>query len=318
MRILVTGATGVIGRRIVPRLVEAGHEVSASTRGQEKRRGMERIGARPVELDLLDRDSVKRAVAGQDVVINLATHMPGSTLQFFLPWKWHENDLIRREGAHHIAEEAAAAGVGRLIQESFAPAYPDRGAEWIDESVPLSPTKYNKTIIDAENAAEWFGSRGGTAIVARFAAFYGSDARHVIDMLKSIEKGWAPLPGAPDAYISSVSHDDAAAAIVAALDLPSGTYNIADDEPVTRQEYFRVIAEAIGVPEPKPLPRWTLPLMGSLGELMARSDRISNRKLREAGFRPTYPSVREGWPVVIEEMRHAGTMPGEEHRAKAA
>src|SRR5262245_55916520 len=107
MRILVTGATGVVGRRVVPRLVEAGHEVSASTRSRERRRGMERIGARSVEFDLFDRESVKRAVAGQEVVVNLATHMPASTLQAFLPWKWHENDRIRREGARLLAEEAA-------------------------------------------------------------------------------------------------------------------------------------------------------------------------------------------------------------------
>src|SRR3954469_25432583 len=94
MRILVTGATGVIGRRVVPRLVEAGHVVTASTRSRTKQIGVERVGARPIALDLFDRESVRAAVAGQDVVINLATHMPASTLQFFLPWAWRENDRI--------------------------------------------------------------------------------------------------------------------------------------------------------------------------------------------------------------------------------
>src|SRR4029077_21202993 len=100
------------------------------------------------------------AVAGQEVVINLATHMPASTLQFLLPWSWRENDHIRREGSRMLAEAAAEAGVGRFVQESFAPTYPERGADWIDESVPLAPTRYNRTVLDAENSAEWFGRQG--------------------------------------------------------------------------------------------------------------------------------------------------------------
>jgi nucleoside-diphosphate-sugar epimerase len=318
MRILVTGATGVVGRRVVPRLVEAGHEVSASTRSADKRRDMERAGARPVDLDLLDRDSVRSAVAGQEVVINLATHMPGSTLRFFLPWSWRENDRLRREGSRRLAEAADEAGVGRFIQESFAPAYPDRGGEWIDEAVPLAPANYNLTVLDAERSAEWFASRGRAGVVVRFGDFYGHDARHVADFVKSVRKGWAPLPGPLDGYVSSISHDDAATAVLAALDLASGAYNVVDDAPVTRRDYFGALAAALDVPAPRPLPGWAVPLMGSVGELMARSQRVANRKLRAAaGFRPRYPSVREGWPAVIAEMRRAGRLSGGP-RAKAA
>src|SRR5262249_2302167 len=124
------------------------------------------------------------------------------------------NDRIRRAGSRLLAEAALEAGVTRFIQESFAPVYPDRGAEWVDETVPIEPVKYNMTVLDAERSADWFAGQGGTGIVLRFAAFYGPDARHVVDMLKTVEKGWMPLPGALDSYISSVSHDDAATAVV--------------------------------------------------------------------------------------------------------
>src|SRR5947208_2221175 len=117
MRIFVTGATGVIGRRVVPLLTAAGHSVTGVARSAEKRVALERTGARAVHVDLFDRDNVRRAVAGHDVVVNLATHMPVSTLRMLLPWSWQENDHVRREGSAILADAAIAGGVMRFIQE---------------------------------------------------------------------------------------------------------------------------------------------------------------------------------------------------------
>jgi nucleoside-diphosphate-sugar epimerase len=109
--------------------------------------------------------------------------------------------------------------------------------------------------------------------------------------------------GPPDAFVSSVSHDDAAKAAAAALTIPAGAYNVADDEPVTRRDYSASLARALGLPEPKPFPWWAKPLMGSLGELLSRSERISNRKLKAASnWTPRYRSVREGWPSVAAAL----------------
>ena len=100
--------------------------------------------------------------------------------------------------------------------------------------------------------------------------------------------------------MSSVSHDDAADAVVAALDLPRGVYNVGDDEPVTRRDFVNSLAAAVGAPSPKFAPAWTARLLGSKGETLGRSQRISNRKLREASsWCPRYPSVREGWTAVV-------------------
>jgi nucleoside-diphosphate-sugar epimerase len=111
------------------------------------------------------------------------------------------------------------------------------------------------------------------------------------------------VPDRSDAFYSSVSHDDAATAVVAALGLPAGAYNVADDEPLRRRDVANVIAVGLGVAAPRSLPVWVAKLAGSLGELMSRSVRISNRKLRAASdWAPRWSSLREGWPAMLQAM----------------
>ena len=304
MKVFITGATGVIGRRAVPLLLRAGHEVSAAIHSVEHSAPLAQLGARPIAIDLFDGRALERALAGRDAVINLATHMPGSMLRALLPGSWRENDRLRRDASRILVDAALAAGVRRFLQESFAPVYADRGDEWIDESVPIEPTRYNRTVADAEASARRFAATdGGAGIMLRFASFYGPDAFQSRSMIAAVRKGFAPLPGRPDAFFSSISHDDAATAVVAALDLPAGAYNVADDEPLRRREMADVIAAASGVAPPRPLPGWVGKLAGSIGELMSRSQRMSNRKLRAAtGWSPRWPSLREGWPATLEAM----------------
>jgi 2-alkyl-3-oxoalkanoate reductase len=307
MRVLVFGATGVVGRRAVPLLAAAGHDVTAVGRNPVQCVALERAGAKVIGVDMFDRAAVGRAVAGQDAVVNLATHMPASTFSMMLPGAFHENDRIRREGAAIVSEAAAAAGVGRLIQESFAPVYEDGGDRWLDERAPQRPARYNRTVLDAERSAESFGRSGGEWVVLRFAAFYGPDSKYLHEMLKLARRGWAPLPGAANAYLSSTSHDDAASAVAAALGAPSGAYNVCDDEPLVRRDFFDAMADAFGFGRVKLLPPWTVRFMGSIGELMARSERMSNRKLRGLGWVPRYPNVRAGFRATAMDM---GMSPG--------
>jgi 2-alkyl-3-oxoalkanoate reductase len=308
VNIFVTGATGVVGRRVVPTLIDAGHKVAALSRSPENAARLQAVGARPVTVNLFDAAALQRALPGQNVVINLATHIPSSSMRVLLPWAWSENDRIRRAGSATIANAALACGVRRFIQESFAPVYPDCGDRWIDETTPIAPVKYNRTVASAEGAAHAFMKGERDAVVLRFGAFYGPDSRHIQEMIGFIAKGWAPLPSDPAAFISPVSHDDAAAAVAAALNAPAGVYNVVDDEPMRRRDYFGTLAEALNVAPPKIPPHWMAYLMGSLGPLLARSQRISNRKLRAATtWRPIYPSVREGWPATIRQMREHRT-----------
>lgn len=300
MRIFLTGATGVIGSRVVPLLLERGHAVTGVARSAAKRSALEHAGATPLDVNLFDRAALEKALDGHDAIVNLATHVPHSTLQQMRRSAWRENDHIRRDGSAALADAALASGTRRFIQESFAPIYGDHGADWIDERAPLQPIRYNRTVLDAELSARRFASGGGIGVVLRFGGFYGPDAVQLRALLSAIRRGWAPLPGRDDSYLSSLSHDDAATAVVAALALPTGVYNVVDDQPVTHRELVDALADAAGAPHPRLPPAWATVLTGSVGRLLARSQRISNRKLRGAAdWAPRYPSVREGYPAAV-------------------
>jgi nucleoside-diphosphate-sugar epimerase len=307
LRIFVIGATGVIGRRLVPLLLARGHSVTIAARPGHAHSHAAQAGVTPVAADLFDRDTLRRAVEGHDAVINLATHMPSSAWKMVFRSAWRVNDRLRSEGVTNLVEAARSQGITKFVQESFALAYPDRGDDWIDEDTALEPADYNRTVLDAERAVAEFSSRGGTGIVLRFAAFYGPDAMQVQSYISSLRRGWAALPGGPHRFISSISHDDAAAAVAAVLDAPKGVYTVTDDEPVRRREFFGSLAANLRLKPPRFLPLWTAPLFGSVGDAMARSLRLSNRKLKaQTRWTPRYPSVRDGWPAILREMASNG------------
>ena len=215
---------------------------------------------------------------------------------------------MRQLVSHNLATAVIAGGVGRFIQESFAPIYGDAGDRWIDEDAPVRVARYNRGVLDAEAAAGRVTRDGGTGVVLRFAFFYGADSDFTRDAIRYVRRGRAPVLGSPSGFISAVSHDDAATAVIAALAVPAGTYNVSDDRPVQRREFVDALAEALGVPPPKFFPRWLAVLAGSLGETLARSQRIANGKLRAAsGWAPRYPSVVEGWRAVVDLLNGAET-----------
>lgn len=294
MRIFVTGATGVIGRRVVPALLRSGHEVTAGGRSLSRMQTLEAMGAALTPINLFDRSSVRRAVAGHNAIVNLATHVPAG-VRTFLPGAWKQNDRIRREASALLVDEAIRAGAQLFLQESFL-TYPDSADRWVTEEIPPDPPSYNRSVLDAETAAFRFAREGGRGVVLRFAYFYGPNDDFTATLGASVRRGWLPIPGLPEGYFSLVMHDDAAAAVVSALEAPSGVYNVADDEPLRRREMGDVLAADLKVPAPKLPPRWLAPLMGSVGEMLSRSIRMSNAKLKlTIGWAPAYPSLREGW-----------------------
>ena len=303
MKIFVAGATGVIGRRVVPLLVEGGWAVTAVARSAEKVTAIGRAGARPAVVDLFDPEALARAVEGHDAVCNLATHIPASN-RAMLPFSWRQNDRIRKFVSRNLVEAAIKAGAGRYVQESFAPMYPSRGDHWIDEHSPVSPAPHVRSAVTAEYNTKRFTEAGGQGVVLRFAYFYGPDSHHTLDAIRMVKMGWAATFGSPDGYISSIHTNDAARAVVAALKVPAGVYNVADDEPVTKREFFAALAEALGTRPPRFLPGFFKHLAGSVGETLARSQRISNRHFKEqSGWSPAYPSVREGFAGLVKQLR---------------
>jgi nucleoside-diphosphate-sugar epimerase len=306
MRIFVAGATGVLGRRAVRDLISAGHDVTGVARTEDKAAQLRAAGADAVAADLFDSKAVATAVNGFDVVCNLATHIP-PLRRAALPGAWSTNDRIRNEASRHLADGALAGGAGRFIQESITFLYPDAGDRWLDESEPLEAVPNVKSVLKAEAAADHFTGAGGTGIVLRFAVFYGPDSSHTIDAIKAARHKLALASGNPNGYLSSIHTDDAASAVVAALDAAAGTYNIGDDEPVTRREHAEVMARALGEPRLRIVSRGVARLGGSKLELLTRSQRVSNRRFRAAsGWAPAYPSVREGVPAVVTEAAASG------------
>jgi nucleoside-diphosphate-sugar epimerase len=302
LRVFIAGGTGVIGRRVVPALVKAGYEVTAATRSETGAAQLRSMGVESALMDLMDASSVRRAMGKPDLVVNLTTRVPGSTTAMIFPWAWRGNDRVRRTGSANLATAARLAGADCVVQESYAPVYADHGDEWIDERWTVAPARYNRTVLDAEASAAQFTKFGGRGIVLRFANFYGPDSFVTRDMIQSVKRGFSPLLGPPDAYYSSVSHDDAAAAVVEALHLPAGTYNVSDDEPITRAEWLESLAKALGVKPPHMLPHWITMLGGATTQLWSRSQRVSNRKLRELSeWRPAVGCVRDAWPGLLEQ-----------------
>lgn len=251
-------------------------------------------GVKTVALDLFDADAVRRAVAGHDVVINLATHVPPNRLAF-LPGAWREMARIRRDGSRILTSAATAGGVQRFIQESFAPIYPDNGDRWVTEAVAPYPARYCRSSLDAEASAMRFAKDGRAGVALRFAYLYGPNDSFTSQLGSFVRKGWLPLLGRREAYFPMVMHDDAAAAVVAAVELPSGIYNVVDDQPMTHAAIGATLATILSVRPPRFLPTWTAKLAGSLGETLARSLRISNAKLKGASsWRPSAPNAADG------------------------
>lgn len=270
--IIITGSTGVIGRRAVREVLAAGYHVTGVARSQRGHERLERLGARAVEADVFDEASLRRAFAGADAVINLLTHIPAPA-QMADPAAWEENDRIRSEASAAIARAAQAAGVQRLVQESIAIVYADGGTRLLDEDSPVAGGGVATAPLTAErNARELFD---GDTVVLRFGVFIGPGSESTLAALQAARDGASIAPGPPGAYRPTVWLDDAAAAIALALRAPAGTYNVVDTIPATNAEIDAALAAAVGV---KSL-RSRRPHADSP---VARSQRVSNERLREA------------------------------------
>lgn len=309
VKVFVAGSTGVLGRRAVALLVAEGHQVTGIARSPEKADVLRRSGATPVTVDLFDPAALRSAVAGHDVVCNLATHVPTVT-SAVRPGAWDENNRIRTEGSRNLVDAALAAGASRYVQESISFIYPDRGDEWIDESVEVEVSPYAEPVLAAEANARRFTEGGGTGVVLRFAMFYGPDSHTSRDSLRMARHGVGPTPGAPGAWHSSIATDDAASAVVAALRASAGIYNVGDDEPLTKRDLADAWGAAAGVPKVFLTPPALQRLAGSKLAPLARSQRVSNARFKAAtGWAPAFRSAREGVPAAVRDMRAVASAP---------
>jgi nucleoside-diphosphate-sugar epimerase len=313
--VFVTGPTGVLGRATIPQLIASGHTVRALSRSDANDVAIRALGAEPVRGDLFDPASIRAAMTGADVVLHLATRIPPSS-QMRRPEAWAENDRIRALGTKLLVDAAIETGVGTFVYPSFAFVYPDSGQDWIDASTsPPDPVPAVRSTIAAEAEVARFaasaadGSRRGIAL--RFGALYGPDVPSMVEQLDLAAKGISMFGANRNAYSPMLWIDDAASALVAALDgAPSGLYDVVDDEPITQAEFKSALAAAVGRRRLFAMPPWLIrALAGPTGAALNRSMRISNRRFRNAAdWTPSVSNGRVGLARIAAERQTPGPL----------
>jgi nucleoside-diphosphate-sugar epimerase len=305
MSVFVTGGTGAVGGHAIPALVQQGHTVTALARMPAKAAALAAQGATPVAVSLFDRAALTAAFAGQDAVINLASAIPPMT-RWLSAKAWRNNNRVRTQGSAAVVDAALAAGVGRVVQESVSMLYRDQGAGWVDEEAPIDRYPMARGNLAAEANAHRFSAAGGKGIVVRFGWFYGPGAAHSEQLFALARRHLGLVLGPPDSYVSSIHVADAAAAVVAALHAPAGTFNVVDDEPLTKREYAEALARAAGKAMWLQGPGRAGLLFGDRLTSLTRSLRVSNARFRTAtGWAPHYPSAREGWIATATALNHS-------------
>jgi nucleoside-diphosphate-sugar epimerase len=304
MKVLVAGATGAIGRQLVPQLVAAGHEVTGTTRSESKRSVIAGMGAVPVVMDALDPEQVAAAVAAAepDAIVHELTALTGVN-----PRKLEQSfvltNRLRTEGTDHLLSAGRAAGVRRFVAQSFAGwPFARVGGPIKTEEDPLDddPPKQVRTLLTAirhlERAvteADWTDG-----VVLRYGGFYGPETSLAPggEQLEPIRKRRFPIVGNGQGIWSLIHIADAAEATALALERGApGIYNVVDDDPAPVEEVLTVISEELGVGKPRRVPRWLGRLVaGEAGVAMMTEVRgASNEKAkRELGWQPRHASWR--------------------------
>jgi 2-alkyl-3-oxoalkanoate reductase len=308
MRIFVAGATGALGRRLVPLLVERGHQVTAMTRSPAKAAGLRAAGAEPVVADALDRQAVLEAVtaARPEVVVHELTALAAMTGFRKFDREFALTNRLRTEGTDHLLEAARAAGARRLVAQSYTGwPFARVGGPVKTEDDPLDPdppAQLRRTLDAIRHLeAAVLGAEGIEGVVLRYGGFYGpgTSAGEGGYLLEDLRRGRVPIVGAGTGVWSFVHIDDAAAATAAAVERGApGIYQIVDDDPAPVSQWLPALAAAIGAPPPRRVPAWLARLLA--GEhvvvMMTEGRGASNAKARrELGWTPVHRSWRQGF-----------------------
>ncbi|MGB8181797.1 MAG: NAD(P)-dependent oxidoreductase [Stellaceae bacterium] len=278
MRVAIIGANGMLGRHLVPRLIERGHRVSAIARTADKCAQLERLGVAASRGDILDRTTLGPALAGADIAIHAATVIPPASAN---P-DWSLNDRVRREGTDNLIAACHDAGVQRYVQQSIAHVVAADSDLLLDEDAPVHPTRITQSAVDMEarvrrSRLDWIIVRGGM--------FYGPGTGRERQWREAARAGTLKLPDNGSGSISLIHVADMAAACVLAVEraLPGALLAAVDDAPVTYRELFGHIAALEGGPAPQ------------AGGPAIVSCRVTNARIKAAlGWTPLYPTFRSG------------------------
>jgi nucleoside-diphosphate-sugar epimerase len=306
MRVFVAGATGAIGRPLVTQLAAAGHDVTGTTRSEQKAEQIRAAGARAAVCDALDADALRAALveAAPEVVVHQLTALPPR----FNPRNkaiYDATNRVRREGTRTLLDAARAAGARRIVCQSVAFGYaPGPRAEAKDEDAPLAlgaPPPFGEGMrVLAEMERDVLEADGIEGVVLRYGWFYGPGTYFGErgSMAQDVRRRRFPVIGSGGGLFSFIHVDDAASATVAAVERgASGVYNVVDDDPGAMRDWLPAYAESIGAKKPLRVPVWLARLVaGPMANLMDAAPGASNaRAKRELGWEPRWRSWREGF-----------------------
>ena len=311
MRVFLAGATGVIGRRLLPLLLAEGHEVIGMTRSAARIEQLRAAGAEAVVADAFDAEQLKQVVteARPDAVIHQLTSIPSRIDPRKMERDFATNDRLRTEGTANLVAAAKAAGVRRVIAQSVAFFYaPGPPGTVHAEGDPLlredqAPTPVRRSTAALASLERTVLDAGGT--VLRYGYFYGpgSAISREGSMGREVARGRLPIVGSGAGVWSFIHVDDAAAATVAALGASKpGVFNVVDDEPARVAEWIPALAAALGARKPRKVPALLARVLaGSYGvALMTQAQGASNALAkRELGWSPRYASWRDGFETAL-------------------
>lgn len=310
MRVFVAGASGALGRPLLPRLVAAGHEVTGMTRREERAAEIRAAGAEAVVCDVFDAAALSEAVAAAapEAVVHALTALPpriNPRKDYLGP-----TNRVRTEGTRNLLAAARAAGVRRVVAESVAFFYRPEGSWVKDEGDPpfeQAPGAFGPAV-EAVAALERqvVDAEGMDGLVLRFGWFYGPGTYYARDGSQAEEalKRRMPIVGTGAGTFSFVHIADAADAVVAALERGApGVYNVVDDEPAPMHEWLPVYAEALGAKPPRRVPAWLARIVAgkAMTKTLLTMRGASNAKAkRELGWAPAHPTWRQGFRESLE------------------
>jgi nucleoside-diphosphate-sugar epimerase len=305
MHIFLAGATGALGRALVPKLLERGHTVTGTTRSAAKADALRALGATPVIVDGLDRDAVVAAVAATrpDAIVHEMTALSGLADVRHIERSFADTNRLRVEGTDNLLAAARAAGVERVVAQSFAGwPYARAGGPVKSEDDPLDPAPpaQLRSSLDAIRHLE-SAVTGAGGVVLRYGGFYGPGTGIAPggDQWQTVRARKFPVVGDGGGVWSFVHIDDAASATVAALEryTPGEIYNVVDDEPAPVREWLPALASSIGARPPRHVPRFVGRLMGEhVVAMMCEIRGASNAKARAVlEWTPAWPSWRQGF-----------------------
>jgi nucleoside-diphosphate-sugar epimerase len=305
MRVLVAGASGAIGRPLIPKLVAAGHEVTGTTRKEESAQAIREAGCRAAICDALDAAAVERAVseAGPEVIVSQLTSLPRDYDLRTIDYE--PTNRLRVDGGRNLIAAGRQAGARRFVTQSFGAVYEPTG-DWVkDEEAPTfrdPPGRFAtglEAILTSEREA--LEAEGMDGLVLRYGQFYGPGTYFDRDgsIAQQVRARRFPQVGKGTGVFSFLHIDDAADATVAAVEGGApGIYNICDDDPAPIREWLPVFAEAIGAKRPFRVPAFLARLIGGKAAVVMSTQLrgASNAKAKsELGWQPAHPSWRQGF-----------------------